>query len=117
MGDRPTQAEVPDRSTAEPAPRRFAPWLTWLLWLAFFIFVVYPLSIGPACKLSEGIHHSTGSGRVNRAMQFVYGPLITLIQRYPNGPIDNFYYWYLTKVWKIPPSPPSLTDSTAASGT
>jgi hypothetical protein len=66
---------------------------SWLVWCVVVLFVVYPLSIGPAMKL-------TAKGIVGRkAFIIFYTPLIKAadhvsIVRIPLN-------WYLENVWRI----------------
>ncbi len=64
-----------------------------LLWIAFLVLVVYPLSVGPVALIV------TKHPNVERAIGPAYAPLALLYRKCK--PVQNFYDWYLEKVWRV----------------
>ena len=69
-----------------------------LLGRIFAVFVVitaiYLLSVGPAFKLVWS------HPRLGRAFEVFYYPVIRMCYR--ASPLERFYVWYLSGVWRIP---------------
>jgi hypothetical protein len=72
----------------------------WFVWAASLILIIYPLSFGPACKLT--IENQAFGARFGRAYETVYYPLILVGTRCHYTYLGALLWWYVTDVWKVP---------------
>ena len=67
----------------------------WITVALVAVLVGYPLSFGPACRLTSRVYTSGESCPANRLM-FVYFPIGKLILHAPNANYSRLVIWWIT---------------------
>jgi hypothetical protein len=69
-----------------------------LLWIPIAV-VTYVLSAGPIAKLDQACQLEAKYPGAERAIEFVYKPLLCLLEASP--PFERCYRWYLEKICRV----------------